>query len=244
LTSLTTGHDSTARAATGQAQEQLATGVTEALTDANADLFAALARHPWVRGVADGTLPAPAFAAWAFQCARFAEMERRALLTVRSFLLPGDLGLDRLLDRLTRDTEREPRELAEILPGAAGHAPAGAWPACLGYGSYIQATAHLGLLEGLAAIHAVEEYYRRTWESVLPDVQPGSPYLRWAQNWTSSEFGAVVDGIGAGLDRLAGPPSLAVLERVAPVYRQVGRLEYAFWDMCLERQEWPREVAA
>ena len=199
MTSLTTGHDSAAGAA-GKHRE-LATGVTEALVDANADVFSALAQHPWVRGLADGTLPAQAFAAWAFQCARFAEMERRALLTARSFLPPGDLALDRLLDRLTRDTEREPRELAGILPGAVGLAPTGTWQACLGYGSYVQATAHLGLLEGLAAIHAVEEYYRRTWESVLPDVQPGSPYLRWVENWTSREFRAVVDGIGAGLDR-------------------------------------------
>lgn len=215
--------------------------VSEALVAANAGLWEAMAAHPWVRGLADGTLPRSALVAWAGQCGWFAAMERRALQSIRALLPPGEL--DGLLARLVGDTEREPRELADLLAALGEPVPPEPWPACLGYASYVQARAHEGLLTGLTAIHAVERAYLDTWSSVAPMVSPSSPWRAWVENWTSPAFRSVVDGIGAHLDEAAGPPSLATLDRLAPVYRQVALFEHAFWEMAWRGEGWPAELA-
>jgi thiaminase/transcriptional activator TenA len=169
-------------------------------------------------------------------------MECRALEAVRALLPPGEL--DGLLARLAQDIEREPQALAELLTALGEPVPAEPWPACLGYASYVQACAYEGLLPGLAAIHAVERAYLDTWSAAAREVSPSSPWRGWVENWTSPAFRSVVDGIGAHLDELAGPPALATLDRLAPVYRRVALWEHAFWEMAWRGEGWPAGTAA
>ncbi len=211
--------------------------LVEALVADSADLFKAAAEHPWVRALAAGSLPEHALIAWAQQCRLFCQLERPALQHLRSLIEPGEL--DDLLARLVDDTEREPRELAEMLTQHGAPVPEQAWPVCLGYGSYVQSCARRGLLEGLTAVHAVERDYLDTWSSVLPDTPPDSRYRNWIENWSSAEFRAVVTGLGAWLDRLAGPPTVQLTERLSPIYRNVAQWEHAFWWMAWEGQDWP-----
>lgn len=211
--------------------------LAEALAADSAVLFKAAAEHPWVRALAEGSLPEHALTAWAQQCRLFCRLERPALQHLRSLIEPGEL--DDLLARLVDDTERENRELAEMLAERGAAVPEEEWPVCLGYGSYVQACARRGLLEGLAAVHAVERDYLDTWSSVLPETAQYSPYRKWIENWSSPEFRAVVTGLGACLDRLAGPPTVQLLERLSPIYRRVAKYECAFWWMAWDGQDWP-----
>lgn len=211
--------------------------LTAALVADSADLFKAAAEHPWVRALADGSLPEPALIAWAQQCRLFCQMERPALQHLRSLIEPGDL--DDLLGRLVDDTEREPRQLAEMLAKLGAPVPEQEWPVCLGYGSYVQACARRGLLEGLTAVHAVERDYLDTWSSVRPETSPDSPHYDWIMNWSSPEFRDAVERLGACLDRLAGPPNVQLLEHLGPIYRNVALWEHAFWWMAWNRQDWP-----
>ena len=208
-----------------------------ALVAGTADLQAAIWQHPWVRSFADGTLPEQAFINWVGQCGLFIAMERTALLVLRSYVQPGEL--DDLLARLVEDAASEPRQLAEQLRELPAPVPTQPWPACLGYGSYLQVCAHGGLVKGLTAIHAADNFYLNTWSRLLGSGSPGSRYRRLVESWGGDEYKEVVDGLSACLDREAGPPSASTLAELEPIYRNVGLWELDFWEMCWSGQGWP-----
>jgi thiaminase (transcriptional activator TenA) len=211
-------------------------GYTDTLVDANRDLWATMADHPWVRGLAAGTLPEPALVAWAQQCRLFCLLEGRALMTIRASAPPPKL--DALLARLADDAEREPRQLAETLASLGAPVADEEWPMCLGYGSYVQSSASSGLLEGMAAVCSVERSYLDTWSVVMPAVPAGSRWRSWVENWTGSAFRELVGGLCECFDELVGTPSEATAGRLAPIFRNVAKWEIAFWDMCWRQEGW------
>lgn len=197
----------------------------------------AIRTHPWVRSFADGSLPEQAFINWAGQCGLFCLLERPALLVLRSYIQPGKL--DDLLAHLVEDTVREPRELAAHLEKLGAPAPSQPWPACSGYGSYVQARAHDGLLPGLVAVYAAENNYLTAWTDLLPSCPPESPYRSWAENWSCDAFRDVVDGLRSCLDQEAGPLSEPMLDSLTATYKTASLWELAFWEMSWTGAGWP-----
>lgn len=164
-------------------------------------------------------------------------MERTALLVLRSYIQPGEL--DDLLARLVEDAASEPRQLAQQLGELGAPVPAQPWPACLGYGSYLQVCAHGGLVKGLTAVHAADSFYLNTWSRPLGIRRPGSRYRRLVESWGGGEYRQVVNGLSACLDQEAGPPSASTLSELEPIYRNVALWELGFWEMCWSGQNWP-----
>src|ERR671910_2532049 len=73
---------------------------TEHLVESNRDLWMAMAGHPLVLGLADGTLPDGALQAWVQQDRIFVVEERRVVAALRAHGLPARLdGLLADLDR-------------------------------------------------------------------------------------------------------------------------------------------------
>ena len=62
---------------------------TEHLVAANRDLWMAMAGHPFVLGLADGTLPDGALQAWVQQDRIFVVEERRVVAALRAHGLPS-----------------------------------------------------------------------------------------------------------------------------------------------------------
>src|SRR5215216_7463552 len=60
------------------------TAFTEHLVEANRDLWAAMASHPFVLALADGTLPDSALQAWVQQDRIFVVEERRVVAALRA----------------------------------------------------------------------------------------------------------------------------------------------------------------
>lgn len=211
--------------------------LSEALLAGTADVQAAIWQHPWLQSFADGTLPDQAFINWVGQCGLFIAMERTALLVLRTYIQPVEL--DDLLARLVEDAASEPRQLAEQLGELLAPVPTQPWPACLGYGSYLQVCAYGGLVKGLTAVHAADSFYLNTWSRLLGSCPPESRYCRLVESWGGNEYKEVVDGLSACLDREAGPPSASTLTELKPIYRNVGLWELHFWEMCWSGQDWP-----
>jgi thiaminase len=213
------------------------TGFTEQLVEANRDLWAAMAGHPFVLGLADGTLPDGALQAWVQQDRIFVVQERHVVAALRAHGLPSRLDdlladLDRSLvleaDAFTR-TAAEHGFAAEVEP----------WPVCLGYTSYLRCAAHDGVLEGLTALYAAERAYLDTWTTVATRSPADSTYHAWIQNWSAAPFRAVVSALGRDLDELAGAPSPALAGRLGVLFTGAVRFELAFWEMCWSGQAWP-----
>jgi thiaminase len=210
---------------------------TEHLVESNRDLWMAMAGHPFVLGLADGTLPDGALQAWVQQDRIFVVQERRVVAALRAHGLPS--RLDALLANLDRGLVLE----AEAFAGtAAEHGFAlevEPWPVCLGYTSYLLCAAYDGTLEGLTALYAAERAYLDTWTAVAKLSPADSAYHAWIQNWSGQAFRAFVSTLGRGLDELTGTPSPALTGRLGVVFTGAARFELAFWEMCWSGQAWP-----
>ena len=109
------------------------TAFTDQLVEANRDLWAAMAGHPFVLGLAEGTLPDGALQAWVQQDRVFVVEERRVVAALRAHGLPS--RLDDLLADLDRSLVLEAEAFTQT---AADHGVAPEvepWPLCLGYTS-------------------------------------------------------------------------------------------------------------
>ena len=210
---------------------------TEHLVESNRDLWMAMAGHPFVLGLADGTLPGSALQAWVQQDRIFVVQERRVVATLRAHGLPS--RLDGLLADLDRSLVLE----AEAFAGtAAEHGFAlevEPWPVGLGYTSYLLCAAYDGVLEGLTALYAAERAYLDTWTAVAEHSSADSAYYAWIQNWSGEAFRGFVSALGHDLDELAGAPSPTLAHRLGVVFTGAARFELAFWEMCWSGQAWP-----
>jgi thiaminase/transcriptional activator TenA len=201
------------------------TGFTDQLVESNRDLWAAMAGHPFVLGLADGTLPDRALQAWVQQDRIFIVQERRVLAALRAHVDHS----------LVLEAEAFARTAADH--GVAAEAEP--WPVCLGYTSYLRCAAHDGALEGLTALYAAERAYLDTWTAVAKLSPADSTYHPWIQNWTGEPFRAFVGALGRDLDELAGAPSPALAHRLGMLFTGAARFELAFWEMCWSGWAWP-----
>jgi thiaminase len=213
------------------------TAFTDQLVEANRDLWAAMAGHPFVLGVAQGTLPDSALQAWVQQDRVFVVEERRVVAALRAHGLPS--RLDDLLADLDRSLVLEADAFTQTA-AEHGFAPeVEPWPVCLGYTSYLRCAAYDGALEGLSALYAAERAYRDTWTAVAERSPADSAYHAWIQNWSGEAFRAFVSALGRDLDELAGAPSPALAQRLGMIFSRAARFELAFWEMCWSGQAWP-----
>src|SRR5918995_5297004 len=199
---------------------------TDRLIEANRAVWAAMAGHPFVLGLAHGTLPDSAIQAWVQQDRIFVVEERRVVAALRAHGLPA--RLDDLLADLDRSLVLEADAFTQTA-AEQGFAPdAEPWPVCLGYTPSLLCAAHDGVLEGLTALYAAERAYLDTWTAVAALSPADSAYHAWIRNWSGEAFRAFVSALGRDLDELAGAPSPALAERLGVIFARAARFELAF----------------
>src|SRR5919106_3780720 len=194
---------------------------TDRLIEANRAVWAAMAGHPLVLGLAAGTLPDRALQAWVQQDRIFVVQERRVVAALRAHGLPS--RLDDLLADLDRSLVLEAEAFTQTAIDHAVAPEVEPWPVCLGYTSYLRCAAYDGALEGLTALYAAERAYLDTWTAVAQLSPADSAYHGWIQNWTGEPFRAFVGALGRGLDQLAGAPSPALARRLGMVFTGAAR---------------------
>jgi len=213
------------------------TAFTEQLVEANRDLWMAMTGHPFVLGLADGTLPDSALQAWLQQDRIFVVQERRVVAALRGHGLPWHL--DDLLADLDHSLVLEADAFTRTAADHGFAAEVEPWPVCLGYTSYLLCAAYDGALEGLTALYAAERAYLDTWTAVATHSPADSTYHAWIRNWSGEPFRAFVSALGRDLDELAGAPPPTLARRLGLVFTRAARFELAFWEMCWSGQAWP-----
>jgi thiaminase len=210
---------------------------TDDLVEANRDLWVAMAGHPFVLGLADGTLPGSALQAWVQQDRIFVMEERRVVAALRAHGLPS--RLDDLLANLDRSLVLEAEAFTQTAAEHGFVPDTEPWPICLGYTSYLLCAAYNGTLEGLTALYAAERAYLDTWTAVAKLSPADSAYHAWIQNWSGEAFRGFVTALGRDLDEVAGAPSPTLAQRLGVLFTRAARFELAFWEMCWSGQAWP-----
>ena len=213
------------------------TAFTDHLLEANRDVWVAMAGHPLVLGLAEGTLPDSALQAWVQQDQIFVVQERRVVAALRAHGLPS--GLDDLLADLDRSLVLEAEAFARTAAEHGFSPEVEPWPVCLGYTCFLRCAADDGVLEGLTALYAAERAYLDTWTAVAERSPADSTYHAWIQNWSGEPFRAFVTAPASSSRPRprAVTPSLA--QRLGVLFARAARFELAFWEMCWSGQAWP-----
>jgi thiaminase (transcriptional activator TenA) len=206
-------------------------------------IYASILRHPFLRGLTDGSLPRESFRFYAVQDALYLREFARAL-SIAAARAPEDdwiimfnehaagaLRVERALhESFFRELGLSPQEVAAT-PLA---------PTNLAYTSYLLAVAYAGPFHEVIA--AVLPCYWIYWEVGKALERAGSPdpiYARWIGTYASKEYGSLVRGVLEATDTTASRLQRAELDTMRRHFLMASRYEWMFWEMGDRREMWP-----
>jgi thiaminase (transcriptional activator TenA) len=206
-------------------------------------IYAAILRHPFLRGLTDGSLPRESFKFYAVQDALYLREFARAL-SLAGAKAPEDDWIIMFNEHAAGALKVE-RSLHEsffqefgLTHEAVASTPLA--PTNLAYTSYLLAIAYgRPFHEVLAAVLPCSWIY---WEVGKELERTGSAdplYKRWIGTYASEEFGSVVRDVLAAADKVAERLTSAEREAMRGHFVTTSRYEWMFWDMGLRRETWP-----
>jgi thiaminase/transcriptional activator TenA len=223
---------------------------SDELWQASEDTYRAILDHPFLLGLADGTLPRAAFRHFVVQDSHYLRDYARALAVcaakapteadVRAFAddavgalaaeqeMHADFLKDRSLNDLGLNGQEAPVDDAEVLPTTRA------------YTSYLLATVYGGsFAEGLAAVLPCYWIYARVGEALLRTSSPDPLYARWIESYGDESFQAVVRRVLKLTDRVGAELSPAERRRAVGHFATTSRYEWMFWDAAWRGERWP-----
>lgn len=201
--------------------------------------------HPFVQGVADGSLPEETFRRWVLQDHVYlvdfsrvfawaaAKADRLASMTWYANALHLTLSVEMELHRkYAARFGIAPEELERQE----------AWPTTRAYTDFLLRTAAQGDLAELVAalLPCVWGYVWLAGEIARGGPPPADRrYADWIAQYTSPEFVSAADWLREELDRLAGPADAARRRRLTDLFLLSSHHELRFWEMCWRGEAWP-----
>jgi thiaminase/transcriptional activator TenA len=206
-------------------------------------IWAAILRHPFLRGLTDGSLPRETFRFYAVQDALYLRDFARGL-SLAAARAPRDEWII-MFNEHAAEALRVERALHEgffkefgLSPEDVAATPLA--PTNLAYTSYLLAAAYGRPFH--EAVAALLPCYWIYWEVGKALERAGSAdplYARWIGTYASSAFGDVVRGVLAATDAVAatlGSPERDAMHRH---FVTTSRYEWMFWEMGYRRESWP-----
>ena len=205
--------------------------------------YAAILRHPFLRGLADGSLPRESFQFYAVQDALYLREFARAL-SVAAARAPQDDWII-MFNEHAAGALRVERALHESFFQEFGLtardvAATPLAPTNLAYTSYLLAVAYGAPFH--EAVAALLPCYWIYWEVGKELERAGSPdplYSRWIGTYAAKEFGALVGAVLDATDQTAARREPAEREAMGRHFRATSRYEWMFWEMGYRRETWP-----
>jgi hydroxymethylpyrimidine/phosphomethylpyrimidine kinase/hydroxymethylpyrimidine kinase/phosphomethylpyrimidine kinase/thiamine-phosphate diphosphorylase len=199
---------------------------------------------PFVRALADGTLPQPVFAEYLRQDALYLQQYARALATLAALAPDADQQLWwAQAAQQAIAVERQLHESWVDVPDAEtpSDVPA-ASAACTAYTSYLLAVAHRGdYAELVAAVLPCFWVYADVGERLLERTReaPDHPYRRWIDQYGDPVFAERTRQARDLADRTAARSGPAARARMLEAFRTATRYEWMFWDAPWRGSHWP-----
>ncbi|MGH7856035.1 MAG: thiaminase II [Candidatus Binatia bacterium] len=217
--------------------------LTERLRKTVEPIWEAQRRHPFVRGIADGTLSRERFQYWIRQDYAFL-VEYARLLALAAARSPDLETMGRFASLLSSTLETEMSMhrayAAELGIGAAELEATRRAPTCQAYTDFLVRTAAaadfvelVGAM--LPCMWGFSEIGRRLAEE--PHAAD-SRYARWIEMYADPAFADLAEWCRGLLDRLAEGLSERELRRIEAAFVTSSRFEWRFWEMCWQREDW------
>jgi thiaminase/transcriptional activator TenA len=206
-------------------------------------VYEAILEHPFIAGLADGSLPRERFRFYLVQDALYLRDYARALALCAA-KAPAEPEIA-MFARHAADAIEVERALHETVFRELGVGPEEVRatpmaPATLAYASYLLAVAQGGsFAEALGAVLPCYRIYREVGAALAERGSPDPLYRRWIEGYGGEEFAAVVEPVIALADRLGPRLSDDERERMAAHFVTTSRYEWMFWDAGWRREQWP-----
>ena len=206
-------------------------------------VFAAILEHPFLAGLADGSLPASTFGYYLAQDAHYLRDYARALAVVGA-KAPTHRDAA-MFSRHAAETAEVELALHETLLPQLGIDPATldaipASPTTTAYTSYLLATVYGGsFAEGLAAVLPCYWIYQRVGEVLVRRGSPDARYQRWIETYGGEQFGATVADVLALADAVGPTLGSDDAARATRHFATTSRYEWMFWDAAWREESWP-----
>jgi thiaminase/transcriptional activator TenA len=216
---------------------------TDELWQSIETIYASILRHPFLRGLTDGSLPRESFRFYTVQDALYLREFARAL-SIAAARAPEDDWII-MFNEHAAGALRVERALHESFFREFGLSPADVAatplaPTNLAYTSYLLAVAYAAPFH--EAITALLPCYWIYWEVGKELERAGSPdplYARWIGTYASKEFGSLVRAVLDANDKTASRLQRAELDMMRRHFIVTSRYEWMFWDMGYRRETWP-----
>lgn len=202
--------------------------------------------HPFVVGLADGTLDPARFRFYQMQDARYLEAfaDAAAILSTR-VVDPADKlwFLDAARMALVVEGELHAGYGTRLGYDAADIARLALTPNNRAYQDHMVATATRGtLVEGIAALTPCPWLYIELGQHLLATlgtIPDDHPYADWLRMYSDPGFNAYMDALLGHLQRAADAADDAARARATQAFVASVRYEYLFWDQAWTMQAWP-----
>ena len=214
---------------------ELWTGVT--------GIYAAILEHPFVTGLADGSLPRDSFEFYVIQDALYLRQYAQSLAAVAARApVPADTEMfaRHAAGIVAVEMSLHSSLLADLDIDPAAAAAAEPAPTTLAYTSYLIAAAANGsYAEGVGAVLPCYWIYWEVGKHLLERGSPDPRYQRWIDTYGGEEFGDEAREVIAVTNRLGAETGAAERAAVHRHFRATSRYEWMFWDMGYRREAWP-----
>jgi thiaminase (transcriptional activator TenA) len=207
------------------------------------DIYAAILAHPFIAGLADGSLPRESFRHYVVQDAHYLRGYARAL-AVCAARAPDAAGTvlfaGHAADAIAAEQGLHAGLLADlgIDPEAAAAEPVA--PTTRAYLSYLLATVHGGsFAEALGAVLPCYWIYARVGAELAARGSADPLYARWIGTYGGEGFQAVVESVLELTDRVGAGLSDADRAAQREHFVTTSRYEWMFWDAGWRRERWP-----
>jgi len=202
-------------------------------------IYDAILAHPFLSGLADGTLPRASFRHYLVQDAHFLRGYAKAL-AVCAAKAPDEDAMVMFAEHAAGAIAAERDMHAALLGELGGIDDDPVAPATQAYVSYLLATAHGGsYVDAVGAVLPCYWIYGRVGETLLVAGSPDPLYARWITTYADDDYQAVVDAVLTETDRLGATLSGTDLARMRRHFSTTSRYEWMFWDAAYRQETWP-----
>jgi thiaminase (transcriptional activator TenA) len=205
------------------------------------DIYAAILAHPFVAGLADGSLPREPFQFYVIQDALYLRKFAQALAAVASKAsdpAATEMFATHAAGIVSAEMTLHKSLFAQLDIDPKAAAKAEEAPTTLAYTSYLLAATRGGsYAEGVGAVLPCYWIYAEVGKHLLRLGSPDPHYQQWIDTYGGEEFDEETRQVIAVADTLSA--SLSERERIRRHFRATSRYEWMFWDMGYRQENWP-----
>jgi thiaminase (transcriptional activator TenA) len=209
-------------------------------------IYEAIFDHPFVRGIAEGSLSGEQLAHYVRQDFQYLTVFCQVYgLAISKSVRREDIEFFNEQIRFVLDSENHPHQNFSAVSGypmkeleRGGELT----PTARNYTRHMLYAAHSGTLgELLCALYPCPLTYWEIGQKLQEEVRPDDshPFREWIEFYADPVVGDICREFASRIDRLAADAGAAERARMEDHYLTSCRMEYMFWSMAYDLEDWP-----